>query len=62
MATVFAFYKTHKNPFPHVKSTKQQLTFNINPVITSTVSPLFKRFPLINALLISENVIFSYFI
>jgi len=62
MATVFAFYKPHKNPFPHVKSTKQQLTFNINPVITSTVSPLFKHFPLINALPISESVIFSCFI
>lgn len=62
MATVLAFYKTHKNPFLHVKSTKQQLGFNINPIITSTVSPLFKHFPLINASLISENVIFSCFI
>ena len=36
--------------------------FNINPIITSTVSPLFKHFPLINILLISENIIFSCFI
>ena len=36
--------------------------FNINPIITSTVSPLFKHFPLKNTLLISENIIFSCFI